>query len=128
MRVESICVSNNAGKQQKFEPTELHEALEHIGYGDLYSRVAFVGRMPAGRAGFALEIYEGAITGHKMDPVPAELLSRVAHFRLWEAREGFKALCHGNDVLIGKEKSCILLRWNAFLEVFGTGIDSMAPL
>ena len=127
MRVLFITISDDAGPNTYQD--EIDEALKVGANNAKVQRVAFGGRTDKGRAGIALDLSTGTISGHKIDAIPAELVPLVRHVPTAEARQGLGYLLAGEDVLIGSEEHGVLLRrFGEGIEVFGSGEDSYRPL
>lgn len=99
-------------------------AIEAIASG-FYHRISFVGTTALGRGGVTINLIDSKISGHKIQPIPEELLNQVRHFPLENASEGLKAFTEGEDVLIGDTHEGAVLRWSGrTFEVFGAGYDT----
>jgi hypothetical protein len=106
---------------------DLSEVFRLYQEGHLWDRIAFGGVTDLGRSGIAIDFKDRiVVSGHKIDPVPSELLNLVEHFDNFS--EAIEQLCKGNDALIrGDENNLVLFKWNGHqsaLEVFGHGYDN----
>lgn len=121
MHVMSVSIGR-AGHVDKLDIPD--GAIEAIASGD-YQRVSFIGRTDQGLAGVTLNVNSKRVSGHKLRPIPQELLNLVKHFSLDGAPEGLRAFARGEDVLIGDQTHGILLRWTGSgFEAFGAGLDT----
>jgi hypothetical protein len=122
MHVQFISISGGR-KQRRSE--NLHELLAIAASNNNYQRIAFGGRTPLGKAGVAINLIKGAVTGHKLEQIPDELLNLLQHVPLSRAREGLDILAKGIDVLIGDQRHGTAIKWNGTgLEIYAAGLDS----
>lgn len=126
MRVSFVTVSNNTDRKTYIHNVD--EALVEGVQNHRWTRIAFGGRTKRGRAGVAFDVRSGIVSGHKIEPIPTELVKLVRHVPITQARTGLGYLLGGEDVLIGSEKHGLLLRrYGHGIEVFGSGNDSYQP-
>jgi hypothetical protein len=126
MNVQFICVSGG-GKRCWSE--NLGQLLTKIVSKPDYTRIAFGGRTQLGKSGVAINLLTGKVTGHKLEPIPYELLNLVRHVPLSEAYQGFEYLVRGEDVLIGTSEHGVAIKWNGTgLEIYAAGEDSETDL
>jgi hypothetical protein len=130
MIVRFITVSQGSDRQTfRMDTHDLSEVFRLYQEGHRWNRIAFGGMTSLGRSGIAVDFGNHiVVSGHKIDPIPSELLNLVEHFD--DFSEAIKRLSEGGDVLIrGDDNNLILFKWNGHqsaLEVFGLGNDNEA--
>lgn len=101
------------------------EAIEVLLAGHAIRRVAFGGMTDKGRGGVAIDIFNGRVTGHKLEAIPERLVPLVAHISLDDIPNGLRRFAEGHDVLIGSRDHGVLLKWNGpGMEAYGAGDDT----
>lgn len=128
MIVRFITVTQGSVRQTfRMDTDDLSEVFRLYQEGHHWDRIAFGGVTSLGRSGIAIDFKDQlVVSGHKIDPIPSELLNLVEHFDNFS--EAIEQLSRGNDVLIrGDENNLVLFKWNGHqsaLEVFGLGYDN----
>lgn len=121
-------VGRQSGVNLKFD--DIDDAMEEILTDPSIERVSFGGMTSPGRSGITLHLEKGGarVNGHKIDPIPEELLQLVTHISLADAAHGLDTFANGTDILIGNADHGILLKWcGPGIEVFGAGHDTESP-
>ncbi len=127
MKVRFVTVSNANNRRPYVH--DVDSALKSVTENHEWDRIAFGGRTEKGRAGVAINLFSGDVSGHKIDPIPKKLVPLVRHVLQSDVRKGLGYLLAGEDVLIGSETHGVLLRrYGDGIEVFGSGDDSYQPL
>lgn len=123
MHVRSLTASLDRRNREYADATA--EDFAEVAQDPKYMRLAFVGRMPQGLAGVALDLTALRVRGHKLDPIPQELLAHVTHFPLRDMRQALQMASTGVDVLAGDTTHGFMIRWNGpAFEIFAAGEDS----
>ena len=122
MNVLSVAVTRGRNPPENLE---CGPGIDRAAFDERYTRIAFCGRTPKGRSGVAFDFSTMKVTGHKLEPIPEEMVDLVRHFPLEESRRGLQAAVNGEDVLIGSTEEGILLRWNGpTVQIYANGEDS----
>ncbi len=123
MHVRSLTATQNRRHREKLDATV--QDLQRAAKDKRFVRIAFVGRVPRGLAGVALDLNHLRVMGHKLEPIPENLLDRVVHFPLEGMRDALRAASQGVDMLAGDVEHGFMIRWNGpSFEIFAAGDDS----
>lgn len=123
MLVRKLVLSNKTNSIK--ESKDILSILEHATRDTKFTRLAFAGSTNLGRAGVAINLDDGTVTGHKMQAMPPHFLNLVTHVARTEVRRGLELLAQGEDILIGDRRHGILVRWTGpTFEIFAAGEDS----